>query len=337
MAFGVAEAPAIAPTPRGIVQRDGSASLLRFESARRVGLPVLLVPSLINRWYVLDLHAGGSVVEALCAAGLEVFCLDWGAPGDEDRYLEWDEVIARLQRAMRRVRRETGERRIVLAGYCMGATLAAIAAALDPEVAGLVNLAGPIDFSRGGRLAAMVDPRWFDPAAVAEAGNVSPEQMQSGFLALRPTQALAKWLRAFDTADGDARARAGALDGWASDNVAFPGAAYRRYIGDLYQRNELVRGQHRVLGRRVDLGAIRCPVLTVTADRDAICPPEAALALHDRVASADVTALSIGGGHVGAVVGKNARAELYPRLAAWLTSARFERTMRPCESGPSPS
>src|SRR5690606_39405828 len=45
--------------------------------------PVLLVPSLINRHYVMDLLPGKSMAEDLVASGHDVFCLDWGTPGDE--------------------------------------------------------------------------------------------------------------------------------------------------------------------------------------------------------------------------------------------------------------
>ena len=63
----------------------------------------LLIPSLINRWYVLDLRPGASLVEALVGAGFDVWCLDWGIPEAEDRYLDWEAVLARLGRAVRRV------------------------------------------------------------------------------------------------------------------------------------------------------------------------------------------------------------------------------------------
>ena len=49
-----------------------------------------------------------------------------------------------------------------------------------------------------GLLGEMVDPRWFDASAVAAAGNVAPMQMQAGFVALRPTQQLAKWVTVFE-------------------------------------------------------------------------------------------------------------------------------------------
>ena len=314
----------LAPTPRDTVHRDGCAALYRFrrpiESAAEAGVPVLLVPSLINRWYVLDLRPGASMADALRRAGLDTFCLDWGAPEDEDRYLGWDDVVGRLGRAVRAVRRRTGARQVALVGYCMGGTLAAIYTALHPgEVAALVNLAGPIDFSKAGLRGEMVDPRWFDAEAVAAAGNVAPAQMQAGFVALRPTAQLAKWFGLVDRAhDPGARVAFDALEAWAGDNISFPGAAYATYIGELYQKNLLAKGEHHVGGVRVDLGSICCPVLAVATERDAICPPAAARALCDLCGSSDREVLTVPGGHVGAVVGGNAVKILYPALAAWL-------------------
>lgn len=272
---------------------------------------MLLVPSMINRWYVLDLRAGASLAGALVDQGLDVWCLDWGAPEDEDRYLEWDDVVRRLSRMARRVRRETGSEKLSLLGYCMGATLSGIYAALEPEgVGAFANLLGPFDFSHAGYLGLVADRRWFDADAVADAGNVAPHQMQGGFHMLRPTATLAKWVGVLDRGMDDGFK---ALEAWASDNIAFPAAAYRRYIRELYQENQLVKGQHRVAGRPVNLGDITCKVLTIAAARDTICPKEAALGLNRAVKNAEL--LEVPGGHVGAVVGGAASRVLYPALA----------------------
>ncbi|MBN4059175.1 alpha/beta fold hydrolase [Endomicrobium sp. AH-315-J14] len=313
----------LAPTPKAAVQRQGCATLLHFTGESSKDVPVLLVPSLINRWYVLDLHEGSSVAQALRASGFDTWCLDWGIPEDEDRFFSWDDVVARLARMVRRVKRLTGAPRVALVGYCVGGTLSAIHAALHPnDVAALVNLAGPIDFSQGGFLTHMVDRRWFDAQAISDAGNVSPEQMQAGFLALRPTSTLTQWVRTLDRFGDQAKMdRAEALETWASDNVSFPAAAYARYIEGLYQDNELAKGTHHVGGRRVDLGQIRCPVLVVTTSHDSICPPEAANALAELSGSDKVEQLCIPGGHVGAVVGSKASTTLYPALTRWLESA----------------
>jgi polyhydroxyalkanoate synthase len=313
----------IAPTPKDTVHRDGKGSVYRFRGSARAGshVPVLLVPSMINRWYVLDLREGASLATALSAgAPWDTYCLDWGIPEDEDRYLAWDDVVARLDRVVRRVLRITGAPKLAIVGYCMGATLSGIYTALNPErVAAFVNLAGPFDFSEGGRLGTMVDARWFDPVAMTAAGNLGAAQMQSGFLALAPTGSISKWVGLADKIH-DARARDAfsALETWASDNIPFPAAAYVTYIKELYQENRLIRGEHYVRGERVDLGKITCPVMSVVAERDAICPPKAATALNERTASRVKDVLSVPGGHVGAVVGSRAANELYPRMKAWL-------------------
>ena len=177
--------PPVGSTPADVVHSENKWRLLRYRRAEpaRFETPVLLVPSLINRHYVLDLLPEKSFVEWLVARGHDVYCIDWGTPSAEDRYLTFDDVCDRyLGRALH----QTGKAHVL--GYCMGATLAGIYAALEPaHVAALLNLAGPFDFAHGGFLRTMVDAKWFDVHAIAEAGNVAPMQMQSGFLALRPT------------------------------------------------------------------------------------------------------------------------------------------------------
>jgi polyhydroxyalkanoate synthase len=312
----------LAPTPRDVVATYGGSTLYRFRSENCVkdAAPLLVVPSMINRWYVVDLRAGASLCGALVRGGLDVFCLDWGVPEDEDRHLSWDDVVHRLEHAMSRVRRETGAPKTSVLGYCMGGTLSAIATALRPErVASLVNLAGPIDFSKGGLLAELVAPQHFNVEAIAAVGNVAPMQMQSGFMALRPTGQIAKWFGLADRGHDPAfREAFGALETWASDNVPFPAAAYVTYIKELYQENRLSKGEHAVRGKRADLRSISCPVLTVVADKDTICPPDAALALNALASSKVKDVLAVPGGHVGAVVGSKAEKTLYPQITDFL-------------------
>lgn len=313
--------PSLAQTARDEIALEGGAKLYHFlGKGKRTGKPLLLIPSMINRWYVLDLRPGASLVEALVGAGIDVWCLDWGIPEAEDRFLDWEMVLARLGRAVRRVKRESGSDKLAVLGYCMGGTLTTIYAAQHAsDFAALVTLATPVDFQRGGQLRCMVEPQWFDVDAIADAGNVAPVQMQAGFVALRPTIDLGKVMAMPDLAT-DARARDAflALDEWASDNIPFPAEAYRRYIRELYQQNQLVSGTHRVAGRSVSLGAIKCPTLVITASRDTICPPAAATALLDHISSTDKDVLEVSGGHVGAVVGSRAAKDMYPALARWL-------------------
>lgn len=324
----------VEPTPKDVVFRNGTASLYRFRGAEGPnadGPVVLLVPSMINRWYVLDLRVGASVATAFVDAGFDTFLLDWGIPQDEDRYATWDDTIQKLHRFVKRTKRIRDTDEIGLLGYCMGATLCGVYLATHPgEVAAFANLAGPFDFSEAGLLGDLVNPEWFDVDAIVEAGNVRPVQMQSGFVAMRPTGDVAKAVTYLDRMmDPKFRESFGALDEWASDNIAFPAAAYRTYISELYQQNLLVKGEHWACGKRADLGNIECPVLTIAATRDHICPESAAMGLNAHVGSKTTDTIVVKGGHVGAVVGSKAATQLYPQMTDW-----FSRQLNQLEAVP---
>jgi polyhydroxyalkanoate synthase len=323
---GLPVRPKPGTTPRATVWQEGAMRLDRVvanQEVERVGpTPVLLVPSLINRWYVLDLYPGGSLVKILRDAGLDVWVLDWGVANDEDRYKSWDDLVLAISRAMAVVRRTTKAPQCVLLGYSIAGTLAVIQAAREPErVAGLVNLAGPIDFERSGMLQRLTDPRWFDADSIARVGNVSPAQMLGGFLALRPTNLLGDVVKLADlqtSGRDEERDAVLALAGWAYDNVPFPAKAYADYVRALFQRNELVRGQHVIDGQPVDLSRITAPLLSIVADRDAITPPASALALEHFISSEDRSVLVVRGGHVSGVVNPSARERFHRQLTDWM-------------------
>ena len=93
--------PVVGATPADAVYSENKWRLLRYRPrpASEGGLafrtPVLLVPSLINRHYVLDLQPGRSFAAWLVARGHDVFIVDWGTPTDEDRYLSFDDIADR--------------------------------------------------------------------------------------------------------------------------------------------------------------------------------------------------------------------------------------------------
>src|SRR5690606_18043542 len=115
--------------------------------ARGSGLPLLVVPSLINRGYVLDLSARARLMRWLAARGFRPFLVDWGAPGAAERQFDLTAyVVARLEPALEAVLATSG-RQPALIGYCMGGLLAlALAQRRAPDIAGLACLATPWDF-----------------------------------------------------------------------------------------------------------------------------------------------------------------------------------------------
>ncbi|MFH1437608.1 MAG: alpha/beta fold hydrolase [Pseudomonadota bacterium] len=310
-------------TPARVVWRRNKLELLRYErpgGTARDAAPLLLVPSLINQHYILDLQPGKSLVEFLLGQGFDVFMITWGRPGPEDRFLSFDQHIQLLLGgAIRQVRSMTGRRSIHLLGYCVGGLLATIYTALHPgHAASLVNLAVPIDFHCGGTLAAWTDRRTFDVDALVDSlGNVPWPLMQLSFHLLKPTAQATKVVYLVDRLWDDRFLDSFiALETWAGDNVSFPGECYRKYIRDLYQENALVRGELTIAERKVDLAAITCPLLSAAAREDHIVPLESALAIGKHVPHAKEIIME--GGHIGAVVGFRASTTLWPAVRDFL-------------------
>ena len=313
-------APEVGVTPHAVVWSENKWRLLRFAPAQpRFATPVVIVPSLINRWYVLDLGPGRSLIEWLVARGHDVFCIDWGTPGAEDRYLTWDEIAGRyVGRAVRIAARFGRRGGAHVLGYCLGGTLATSYVAAFPEhVASLLALATPIDFEHAGIMATWTRTPSFDVGAIVEAfGNVPWQLMQASFQLLKPTLNAQKAVALLDRAwDDEFLETFLATERWGTDNVSFPGACYAQYIDALYRQNRLVRGGFSVAGRPAELASIRCPVLALAFEHDHIVPLASAAPLVDRVGSVDKHLVVQGGGHVGAVVSRKAADRLWPILS----------------------
>ena len=312
--------PPVGQTPHSVVWTENKWRLLRFSPAtKKFATPILMVPSLINRWYVLDLGPQRSLIEWLVAQGHEVFCIDWGTPGAEDRYLTWDDIAGRyVGRALRIAAKDTGKAHVL--GYCLGGTLATSYVAAFPEgVASLLALAAPIDFAHGGIMSTWTRTPTFDVAAIINAfGNVPHQLMQASFSMLRPTLRAQKMVAVLDRAWDDEF-----LDGflatetWGNDNVSFPGACYAQYITELYRENRLIKGEFTVLGHRALLSNITCPVLAIAFTDDHIVPVPSAQPLIDAVGGRDKQVLVDRGGHVGAVVSRKAAGRLWPAMSTF--------------------
>ena len=150
-------------------------------AARPRGAPILLVPSLINRAYILDLTPARSFARYLRERGLRPYLVDWGAPGADERGFGLDDYIAgRLMPALEAARRDAG-RPIALAGYCMGGTMV-LPLAARAEVGSLVLLATPWDFptADGGHQARLVAAHMPALAALVDALDMLPGRCAAG-------------------------------------------------------------------------------------------------------------------------------------------------------------
>ncbi len=329
--------PEVGITPSDVVFSENKWKLLRYRRPEgkpvRFETPLLLVPSLINRHYVMDLVPGKSMAEWLVAQGHDVFCIDWGTPGPEDRYLTFDDICDRYLGRALRVTSKTGgltpggRGKANVLGYCLGGTLAVIhAAAHEDRVASLGLLAAPVAFKDDSVLAAWTQNPTYDPGAIVEAfGNAPWQLLQGAFQLLRPTLTLAKAVHLVDRAWNDEFLDGFlALEAWGNDNVSFPGEAFRSYIDELYRKDALMQGTMRLSGKTARMEDIHCPVLAVSFEHDNIVPWRSAAILVDRIASKEKLHVKLPGGHVGAVVSKSAAKGLWPMLSGFFAKCDTE-------------
>lgn len=313
-------------TSHDVVLQHGSLRVLRYrrETPATHRTPVLFCYALVNRHYILDLLPDKSVIQRYLQQGFDVYLIDWGVPSDADRTLTLhDYVCGRLAGVVDFVREAHAVERLHLVGYCMGGTMAALLAALEPRlVKTLTLLAAPIDFSsRQSLLNIWADQRNFDVDAFIDAfGNCPAPFLQACFSCTKPVEnLLEKAISLYEQMD-DPRfvATYFALEHWINDNIPIAGETFREFVKHLYQQNELIRGALRLGERCVDLRRIQCPLLLLTATKDHLVPPASTLAIRDRVASTDVEAMTIDAGHVGLVVSGKAHKTLWPSALGWL-------------------
>lgn len=299
---------------------EGTTRLLDFGPDARDARPVLVVPSLINRAYILDLAEGRSLLRHLAGRGLRPLLVDWGKPGAEERGFTLDSYIAgRLDRALDAARTLTGEAPSVL-GYCMGGDLAlALATRRSRDITGLALLATPWDFhaerpEQARALAALMSPLW---PFIDRLGETPVDLLQILFAGLDPYLAMRKFqaFAALDPASADAEAFV-ALEDWANDGVPLAAPVAHACMTGWYGRNDTAHGEWRIVGRTVDPGAVGVPSLVVVPERDRIVPPKSALALAHAIPGAKL--VTTGLGHIGMIVGARAPSEVWAPLGAWL-------------------
>ncbi len=317
-------------TPKEVVWTKNKARLYRYAptAEKRYSVPILLIYALINRPYVLDLTPGNSLVEYLISQGFDVYMLDWGIPGDEDRNLAFEDyVLDYIPRAVKKVLRTSHADEITLFGYCLGGTMSTMYAAVFPDkpLRNLVLLTTPIDFTpeNSGLYGLWTSEKYFNPDLVVEAfGNVPAELIDTGTRMLKPVTNyigphVTMWERLMEDKSMDSWL---AMNKWVSDGIPFPGEAFRQWIRDLYQQNKLVKGEFKLRGQLVDLSNVSCSLLNIAARKDHIVPFCQSETVMDLVSSRDKEFVVLDAGHVGLLTGSGAKKNLWPRLQAWLES-----------------
>ncbi|TPG56133.1 alpha/beta fold hydrolase [Sphingomonas glacialis] len=303
--------------PRGRVRkpmparyRKGKARLRDYGAKGATGRAVLFVPSLINPPHILDLLPDVSLLRWLAAQGHRPFLLDWGTQAPAGGTLDLDAHVTRVLLPLI-AKFDTPP---ILVGYCLGGTLALAAACLT-EVAGLALIAAPWHFAGFGAAArADMAGLWASAKPACEAlGLVPMEVLQSGFWRLDPARTIAKYEAFAAIEPGSAAAqRFVAMEDWANGGAPLPYAAGRQLFEECIAQDLPGSGAWQIAGTTIDPAALRCPTVDFVSLNDRIVPAATAANLPDRH--------DLGAGHVGMIVGRGARSQLWEPLAGWLNA-----------------
>jgi polyhydroxyalkanoate synthase len=270
----------LAVTPGAVVFRNEVLEVIQYtpQTDKVRSVPVLIVPPVINKYYVVDLSPGRSLVEYLVNQNLQVFTISWRNP--DARHRDWgiDAYGQAISEAMDAVQRICRSDLVHLFATCSGGILASMLMSVLTDrgeadrVAGLTLAVTVLDQARAGLASAVVDERIAAAAVAASAsrGYLDGRALAEVFAWLRPNDLIwnywvNNYLQGRDPAAFDVLF-------WNADTTRMPAALHRDFV-EMGMNNSLTHpGATSMLGTAVDLGKIGVPAYVVAGIADHICP-----------------------------------------------------------------
>jgi polyhydroxyalkanoate synthase subunit PhaC len=270
----------LAVTPGSVILRTPVFELIQYRPATATvrPVPLLIVPPVINKFYVMDLAPDRSMVEYLVGRGLQVFMISWRNP--DARHASWnlDTYGQAVLDAMDAVARITGSEQTALAGACSGGIIAAMVAAhlaqagQQDRVAAITLLVTVLDQARAGLASAVVDERTARLAAAASRsrGYLDGRSLAEVFAWLRPNDLIWNyWVN--DYLLGRKPPKFDILF-WNADTTRMTAGLHRDFL-QLGVTNALVKpGAATMLGSPLDLATVDRDSYLVAGITDHICP-----------------------------------------------------------------
>lgn len=299
----------VATTPGKVVWRNHLFELIQYSptTPRVQAVPFLFVPPWINKYYILDLKPKRSMVRWLVSKGYTVFLMSWVNPDEShaeeslETYLT-DGVLT----AIDRVREETEQPAVNVAGYCIGGTLmgkalAHLAEANDDRVQSCTFFASQFDFSDAGELMAFTDEHTVTNLAeqMYEQGFLRAGAMGGSFDILRSADLywhffVRHYLLGLDPPAFD-------LLFWNADSTRMPARLHDEYLRACYVHDLLAQGKMYLAGVHLNLANVTTPTYHVATREDHIAPATSVYRGMRKIGGQRTFVLA-GSGHIAGVI-----------------------------------
>ncbi|MBD75395.1 MAG: class I poly(R)-hydroxyalkanoic acid synthase [Citromicrobium sp.] len=299
----------LATTPGKVVHETPLFQLIQYEPSTEkvLGVPLIIFPPWINRFYILDLNEKKSFVKWAVDQGLTVFMVSWKSADASMKDVVWDDYIAAQIEAIDHVRKRLRQIAVHTIGYCVaGTTLAATLAVLAEKgeldkVKSATFFTAQVDFSEAGELLHFIDDQQIAAIKSLERdGFIDGRYMAATFNLLRGNDLIWNYVvrnyllgedyTAFD------------LLHWNGDVTNLPAKWHQQYLQQLYRDNLLVKpGKLEALGVPIDLGKVDIPTYIQAGKDDHIAPVSSVWKITEQF-SGPMRFVLAGSGHIAGVV-----------------------------------
>ena len=296
----------LANTPGEVVYENALIQLLQYRptTPKVQAVPLLIVPSVVNKYYILDLAPETSLVRHLVDEGFTVFMVSWRNISRAQQHFGWDDYLEQgVLAAIDATRDIARQDRINAVGYCTGGALLASALAVraaqgERPVASMTLLMTMLEFSDPGEIGVYLDPLILarHEHMYAKGGVVPGRDLTMAFSSLRANDLV--WSFAVNNYLKGKTPDAFDLLYWNSDDSNLAGPMFSYYLKSGYVDNKLVVPDALTMcGVPVDLRRIDVPTYVFAASEDHLVPWKAAYESVKHL-SGEVEFVLGAGGHV---------------------------------------